>query len=334
MVFCPKCGKKKIVDVLCEECMRKEIPLLECFKEIEIILCSESDSIKKGGKWTHYNDVWKAVEAEIIRHLRFSENAVIDEITIKNFPVERKPGLQRDHDVNITVKGKAHPDMESFYKEDVMIPVKIRCTISPKYAKKGTEYFEGTLQLRNPSDEAINFIVKEIDKKKKDGVFLNKIADVKGGVDFSITSNEYTQQLAHEVHKRFGGEVKTSAKLFSKDKNTQKDLYRVNALIRLPSFKKDDILWVNNKLIKVLKFKGDDVFGKNLLTGKNTSTNYQRTDFSVLEQFETTISKIKPQIEILDPETFDSVDIANQHSDPDPTKPVTVVQFSGKWYMV
>ena len=62
-----------------------------------------------------------------------------------------------------------------------------------------------------------------------------------------ITTNMETERIALELQREFGGEVKVNTKLFSRNKQTSKDIFRLNALVKLPDFESGDVLQNYNK---------------------------------------------------------------------------------------
>jgi len=134
------------------------------------------------------------------------------------------------------------------------------------------QYYEGILQLRNPNKEVIDFIERHIEGKEN--VFITKKEKVRNGIDFYITSKKYLQNLGRKLQNCFGGELKISSRLFSRDRQTSKNIYRVNVLFRLPGFKKGDIIELKGDKIKVINI-GKNVFGKNIKTGKKVSVNFK-----------------------------------------------------------
>ncbi|MDP2750916.1 MAG: NMD3-related protein [Nanoarchaeota archaeon] len=101
---------------------------------------------------------------------------------------------------------------------------------------KGTKYFEGTLQLRNPSQEVVDFVWAEVDKNVGKHVYIQKSVASKNGLDYYLTSNRFLRSLGNDLQNKFGGELKLSAKLFSVDKQSSKELHRLTVLFRLPDF--------------------------------------------------------------------------------------------------
>ena len=141
------------------------------------------------------------------------------------------------------------------------------------YGGKSKDYFEGTLQLRNPSKEVVSFLKKQISKAQK-GVFIAREIKVKGGIDYYMSSQKFMQAVSKKLQSSFGGEVKITRKLFTVKRLTSKKVYRLTVLFRLPSFKKGDIIKVKGKEVKV-KSMGRKILCADIKTGKKITCNYK-----------------------------------------------------------
>lgn len=127
------------------------------------------------------------------------------------------------------------------------------------------EYFEGILQLRNYTDELLNWVKKRIEKDKK--AKIAKVKKAKNGVDLYLSDQHYLQALGKKLKQNFVGILKISQKLFTQDRVTSKLLYRVTVLFKQLPYKKGD----------KIKFRGEEyeiqhiaaqITVKNLKTGK------------------------------------------------------------------
>jgi nonsense-mediated mRNA decay protein 3 len=172
------------------------------------------------------------------------------------------------------------------------------------------QYFEGILQLRNIDDEVLEEIDKKLSKVTKKGISISKIKDVKNGLDLYFNNKKYIQKLGQELQKKFGGILKISPQLFSRDKQTSKDLYRVNVLLKLFDFKVGDILKINDSYIKITSLD-KKINGIDLELNKKKSFDYN-DDYKIIKKYKTTVCKIKPDIEVLHPETYQSILIQNK----------------------
>ena len=125
-------------------------------------------------------------------------------------------------------------------------------------------YYQGILQLRNINDEVIRFVNNQI--KKRGDVAITKTVRFPDGVDLYITSQKFIRILGKKLKESFGGELKVSAKLHTRNKQG-KDLYRVNVLFRLLKYKKGDIVSVRGERLRLIS-TGRKIFARNLGNGK------------------------------------------------------------------
>ena len=73
-----------------------------------------------------------------------------------------------------------------------------------------SRYYEGILQLRNPSPEAEEFVMKEL---KLNHVSVAKVVKHRNGQDLYVSSNRFVIRLARQLRERFGSVNKLSRKI-------------------------------------------------------------------------------------------------------------------------
>jgi nonsense-mediated mRNA decay protein 3 len=135
-----------------------------------------------------------------------------------------------------------------------------------------SNYYEGVLQLRNPTKEFVKKAKKLIEENKL--IFIAKQVKVVNGTDLYLSSQKQMQVIARELHSKFGGEMKISSKLHTVNRQTSKKVFRLTILLRLPKFKVGDIVKTRGRFIKV-KTMGKKVFGVDVDTGKKISVDYK-----------------------------------------------------------
>ena len=136
-------------------------------------------------------------------------------------------------------------------------------------------YFQGVLQLRNPTEELVRFVREDVSKQPKGRqVYIGREVRLENGYDFYLTSNRYMRTLGRKLQKRFGGQLVESPKVFTRDRQTSKDVFRLSVLLRLPKFHKGDVIKYKGMDIKV-KAVGKKVFGVDVKTGRKYMINYK-----------------------------------------------------------
>ncbi len=133
------------------------------------------------------------------------------------------------------------------------------------------KYYEGILQLRNPTNDIIRFVKNQIEKSK---IFVANEIKLKNGIDLYLSSQRFLRALGAKLKKRFGGQLKSSRKLHTVSRKTGKRLYRVTVLLRFPNFKAGDIITYRGEKVKV-KLIGKKVFVQNLKTGKKSTIRFE-----------------------------------------------------------
>lgn len=130
---------------------------------------------------------------------------------------------------------------------------------------KNLQYFEGKLQLRNCSEEILDFVADHLEKEKG-RVWIAKEVKAKNGVDLYLSSNKFLRKLGRLLKDRFECVVKESSKLHTETKDGKK-LYRGTVLCKVPDFRKKDIGIFNGDKVEVMSI-GENVVLKDVKTGK------------------------------------------------------------------
>ena len=240
MDFCAKCGKPEIYqENLCQSCYREEHPQLEEFKEIKAVFCSNCNSYLSGHQWKRYETAENAIKNLV-------QSSVKSKAKINVFIPEHKKLPNRKVEIKIDL---------GINDEQYQTPGQIKFTLCPTCQVKTTAYFEAVLQMRNPTKEVLQFVEKEVAQQKN--VFITKKSEVDRGFDYFLTKNNFARRLGEKLQNKFGGLLKTSAQLFTFEKQTGKKVYRLNVLFKLPSFKKDDLIEFKGEMLKVISVRKD-----------------------------------------------------------------------------
>ncbi len=176
-----------------------------------------------------------------------------------------------------------------------------------KTNKMQSEYFEATLQLRNLSEEMLNLVIDTLVKNK---INIANEKKHKDGIDLYISSNKFALRIGNELKKKFGGTLKKSRQLFSYDKSAGKDLYRVTVFFKALDFKPGDIVRFDTTIVRI-RHLGKRLVGRDVRTGRGVNVELKGINPEKLQILEATVSKSYPWLEVIHPETFQSVKIEN-----------------------
>ena len=128
-------------------------------------------------------------------------------------------------------------------------------------------YYQGILQLRNINPEVLDFVHDQL--KKREDVAITKTAKQPNGIDLYITSQAFLRAIGKKLRESFGGEMRTSATLHTRNKQG-KDLFRVNVLYRPSKYKHGDIVNIRGDEIRLIHI-GSKIFGKEVKTGRKVT---------------------------------------------------------------
>jgi len=139
-------------------------------------------------------------------------------------------------------------------------------------AKIHDKYYEATLQLRDISQEVVDFVEDEIARTK---LYVAKVVELKNGIDYLLSDNGLTRALGKTLQQKFGGDLKVTASLFSQ--RDGKDIYRVTVLFREASYRKGDSVEYQGDSYEV-KLMGKDILLQAVKDGKKVHIKYKDMD--------------------------------------------------------
>ncbi|MEK7790069.1 MAG: NMD3-related protein [Deltaproteobacteria bacterium] len=125
-------------------------------------------------------------------------------------------------------------------------------------------YYQGVLQLRDVNDEILEFVENQI--KRRDDVAITRTVKYENGIDLYLTSQRFIRAIGKKLRESFGGQLKVTSKLHTKNRQGR-ELYRVNALFRLPKYKAGDIVNVRGDEVRLISI-GAKIFARNMKTGR------------------------------------------------------------------
>ncbi len=320
--FCPNCGNvlhggKE----LCSSCSEPDFN----FKDIKIVLCNSCHSYFHKNKWTKHKDVNTAINKTAI-------DCIKAKVKVKRVPKETKEkidsykaGIKEELTIPIIHKTRTFD-----------IPAKLEITLCTNCSKKGTQFFDSIIQLRNSTDEILGFARKEVAKQHKKGIFINKEVPLDKystrDIDLYLTNQTYAKTLAEKIRKNFGGVIKKNAKHFSLNWQTTKTLYRLNILIQLPNYSKGDVIKEQNHLYKIISL-GDKIHVEDLKTRHKTSLAY-KDSYDILHPVIFQVIKRYPEYEVLDPNTYYQARLMNPDNTLEINQKIKVVMDGSEAWMV
>jgi NMD protein affecting ribosome stability and mRNA decay len=133
------------------------------------------------------------------------------------------------------------------------------------------QYYEAILQLRDVSEEMIQFAQKEI-RNRQLHIVRTKMHET--GVDYYLPDKDLAKAIGKKLQLNFGGKCIVTAKLFSK--KDDRLIYRLTILFRGLSFNKNDV--VTYKGIEyTVKNLANEILLQNEKNGKKARVKYKDT---------------------------------------------------------
>lgn len=317
MTVCPECGKEtdRLVKNVCPECFGKRLNLFELPAVLHARVCPRCGAHFYKSKWEDMGTPEEIAVLTAEEHLSIPD--AIENITVGMHPHPRSPYI---FDVLVDVEG----DVEGVtYYKDGRTEVRIKREACDMCSRRAGGYFEAILQIRannrTPTKEEVTECLKLVEEamltqlKKGDKLaFVTDTMTFKDGADVYIGSTKAARHVCKHIIEVMGGTVAESYTLAGMKDG--RDIYRTTFAMKLPEFKKGDVVYFEDKVIEI-KNCGKRVTGINLMNSasffidgehfKNTKLlgNTESAQDAVL------VAAEENGIQILDPETFETVTI-------------------------
>lgn len=290
--FCPKCGTEIAPgQTFCSEHQPHVLDL----KPFDVRVCT-CGRYFSGNRWVTIQDLEASVTKTIKEHLKQRAD-----ITIDDLPVPEKRNHKATGKATITYAGETYP---------ITFPIKLqRCD---KCSRLGTQYFTAKLQLRQPPAAVLDYIQNYLAPLAEKGVAVNKVEDTPRGPDLYLTHKAVARQLGEKLIRKYGGTMKSSEQLFSRDKQTGKNLYRLNVLVEFAAFTIGDAVLVEGRPVLITGL-GKHCTGRDLGFDKKVVFTAGKEE-QLLPAHKTTVATTKPAITVIHPVTYEATTVSNHEA--------------------
>ncbi len=170
------------------------------------------------------------------------------------------------------------------------------------------EYYEAIFQLRNPRDEILQLIDSELKAQK---VIVACRRDCSQGMDFYLSSQHSAQNIGKKLQQKFGGELKITKRLFSRSRQTSREIYRVTIYYKPFDFIVGDAVKIDKKIVHITSIGKNNIVGIDLASRKKVNIPVKNKSIEILEIKKAVVSKTYPSLEVIHPETYQSVAVKN-----------------------
>ena len=317
LAVCPECGKEtdKIVRNTCPECFGKKLNLFDLPPVLHARICPRCGAYYYKSKWEDIGTPAEVVVLTAEENLAVSTG--IEKVTVGMHPHPRSPYI---FDVLVDVEGEV--DGVTYYK-DGKTEVRVKREACDMCSRRAGGYFEGIIQIRANNRTATKEEVVEclrlveeamtVQLKKGDKLaFVTDTVTFKDGADVFIGSTKAGRHVCKHIIESEGGTVAESYTLAGMKDG--RDVYRTTFAMKLPEFKKGDVVYFDEKVIEI-KNCGKRVTGINLLNSSNffiDGEHFKNAKHlgNVANASDAVLIAVEDKgIQILDPETFETVTI-------------------------
>lgn len=250
--ICPKCGRPT-EEGLCNNCRAEETEWMICEPRVQCTHCPTCGSLKTGSVWADtYLGRESLIEELVMSGVKIHEDVEDYSVDISFYD----PSPNRTM-VKVSVEGTLYGIHVEQSCNILIVWIKEQCD---RCSRLSGSYYAGTIQVRaegrKPDDwekeKAMEIASTIEDSFQSDGdrlSFITKTEENKDGVDIVISSHSIGETISKEIKDRLGGKYTRHPKLIGEKKG--KPVYRITYSVRLPKFRRGDILEINRSYYEV-----------------------------------------------------------------------------------
>ncbi len=306
-----------------------EKPMLKQIKDISIILCPRCLAVTIHSKHHSQDKAYFALTREVISAISFNHEP--DNVAVDIPDMAPKTG-------NLKVQLNLEKESDPKKHESYLLDIPVKDMVCDNCRKADGQYYEGILQIRGNNSSQLKKVLQSIKKKvhkAQPEVFINRFSEHKNGYDLYLTSKKHLQRIGKSLSQEYGGTLKQSRKLYSRSRQTGKEIYRITLVLRLWDFLPGDIILLDEKPAYVKSISGDSLSAITLHDEKKKNRKIQDEPLVLARSDELKTAQVvrfRPDLEVLDPVTYQPVKIEN----PSDTKKdrIKIFTYQDRFYMI
>ncbi|AEN04779.1 NMD3 family protein [halophilic archaeon DL31] len=335
--FCPRCGDdvperpeplpgepRDRDTALCDACYFEQFEMVDAPERIEVLVCSRCGAVHRGNRWVDvgakdYTDV--AVD-EVTEALAIHFNA--EQVQWGVDPEQVDQNTIRMH---CTFSGIVRGTV---VEEQVTVPVKVSRGTCKRCGRISGGAYAGKVQIRaeereptaEEQERAVEIAHELVDEREGKGdreAFITEVTDTKDGKNIKLSTNKLGRELSRRVTRKLGGDFEDYATLVTEDSDGN-EVYRVNFSVRLPRYRPGEIIDPEDGDGPVLVSSvTGNLKGTRLTSGEPFEASFEDEDAPDAKRLdtsddaeETTVVAVEDEhaVQVLDPETYETVSIA------------------------
>jgi nonsense-mediated mRNA decay protein 3 len=250
--ICPKCGKPTD-EGLCGSCRVEETEWLICEPRVQCTQCPTCESLKTGSIWADNHLGREDLIAELtMSGMKIHEDLEDYKVILSHYD----PSPNRTN-VKVTIEGTLYGIHVEKSCNILIVWIGEQCD---RCSRLSGNYYAGVIQVRAEGrkpdewekERALEIAHNIEDSCQNEGdrlSFITKFEETKDGVDIVISSHSIGEAISKEIKNRLGGKYTRHPKLIGEKKGKQ--VYRITYSVRLPKFRRGDILEIDRNYFEV-----------------------------------------------------------------------------------
>ncbi len=343
-MLCVECGDEvpELYDGMCLDCYVEKRVNVGIDDPIEIEICSKCGSVKKGDRWLERPDFETVMLDRIEDSLSISSS-----VEKYSFQVEFDDSDPKNIVADLTVELITNGVEKEKHLSTNIVLKKGQCK---NCSKREGDYYEAILQVR-PTEEEMSEKQKrnvidrvhrrvEVDRGEEKKVFITLEKEIHGGLDFYLSDRRVTRNLSYEIADFLGGDVKESSELAGR-KDGQ-NVYRMTYSVRIPPYEEGDFIEFENKIYRIRETKrgSGPILVHDLEDNRTTTMSKEEiSDARVyggeeLVRKAVVVSEEEEEVQIMDPETYDTKTLLKPEGFEEDKDEVEVVKIERHLYLL
>ncbi len=315
-MFCVECGREgELIGSLCEECYSKKHLHASLPEHVDVTMCAHCSAVKTDSGWESIGSVKEAAEMAVENAVTVSKDARVTDIKIQLTERDER-NLVAEVSVSISAHGKE-------FQRALSTSIRLKRGACDQCSKQMGKYYEAILQVRGPerslseSDlrDAERMVRTRVDSMRRSTreVFLSRIESVKGGLDFYFSTIPAARSVAKALQEDLCAEYKESSSLWGRKDG--KEVNRMTYLVRLPGFRKGDVIEHEGRDYFVRGMSKGVVHVIDLISGEEVPIKVSETHECAVAAAKASIKNAAVvmesdrEIQVVDPETMTSVEV-------------------------
>ncbi len=343
-MLCVECGDEvqELHDGMCMDCYIDKRVSVDIEDPIEIEICSKCGSVRKGDRWLERPDFETVMLDRIENSLSISSS-----VEKFSFQVEFDESDPKNIEANLIVELMINGVGREKHLSTNIVLKKGQCK---NCSKREGDYYEAILQVRPTEEEmteeqkreVISMVHKrvDVDRGEEKKVFITLEKEIHGGLDFYLSDRRVTRNLSYDIADLLGGDVKESSELAGREDG--QNVYRMTYSVRIPPYEEGDFIGFEGKIYRVRKTKrgSGPIVVHDLEENRGTTISKEKMEDAKvyggeeLVEKAVVVSEDKEEIQIMDPETYETLTLLKPEGFTENKDEVEVVRIKQHLYLL